>query len=483
MTAIVWLRDDLRLADHPALASIGDAPLLAVFVVEEGTGRRAPGGASRWWLHHALAALAQALAAKGARLDILRGDPRALIPALARAAKARRVVWSRRYDAAGRATDAAVKSALKAQGHDAESFNAGLLYEPWTVKTGEGRPFRVFTPFWKAARLSGAPPAPLPAPKRLAAADWPADAPPRVALADLRLLPTRPDWAGGLRAAWTPGEAGAQARLDAFLREDLREYAASRDVPARDSTSRLSPHLRFGEVSPRQLFHASTQAAEAGDAPWRDVEKFQAELGWREFSYHLLFHWPDLATKNFNPRFDAFPWAEPDPQALARWREGRTGFPWIDAGMRELWTTGFMHNRVRMAAASFLIKNMLTDWRIGEDWFWDTLCDADPASNAASWQWVAGSGADAAPYFRVFNPVLQGETFDPDGAYVRRWIPELADLPAKWVHKPWAAPASLRRGLAYPAPMLDLAASRARALAAFSAISGGGGEAPAPPAI
>ena len=464
-------------------AALGEEPRLAVYILEEGTGRRALGGASRWWLHDSLGALGDALAAGGGRLDILRGDPRLLIPALARAAQARRVVWSRRYDAAGRATDEAIKTDLKAQGRAAESFNAALLYEPWTVKTGERRPFRVFTPFWKAARLSGPPPAPLPAPKRLTAADWPKDAPPRVALADLGLPPSRPDWAGGLRAAWTPGEAGALARLDGFLDDGLTGYAADRDVPARDQSSRLSPHLRFGELSPRQAFHAATAAAERGDAPWSDVEKFQAELGWREFSYHLLFHWPDLPTQNFNPRFDAFPWADPDPDALARWQRGRTGFPWIDAGMRELWTTGFMHNRVRMAAASFLIKNMLADWRVGEDWFWDTLCDADTANNAASWQWVAGSGADAAPYFRVFNPVLQSEKFDPQGAYVRRWIPELAGLPDKWIHKPWAAPAALRRGLAYPAPMLDLGASRARALAAFSAISGGVGHSEATPPI
>jgi deoxyribodipyrimidine photo-lyase len=464
VTAILWLRDDLRLADHSALTAVADAPLLAVYVYEEGTARRPLGGASRWWLHHTLAALADALAAKGGRLDILRGDPRALVPALARAAQARRVVWSRRADAAGRACDAAIKAGLKANGHAPESFNASLLYEPWTVKTGAGGPFKVFTPFWKAARLSGAPPASLPAPARLEAARWPKDAPPRVALDALGLLPTKPDWAGGLRAAWTPGEAGAQARLDAFLDDGLNGYADGRDLPAAPHSSRLSPHLRFGDISPRQLFHAAAQAAEAGEATWRDVEKFQAELGWREFSYHLLFHWPDLATQNFNPRFDAFPWAPPESEALTRWREGRTGFPLIDAGMRELWATGFLHNRVRMVVASFLIKNMLTDWRVGEDWFWDTLCDADPASNAASWQWVAGSGADAAPYFRVFNPVLQGEKFDPAGEYVRRWVPELAAFPNQFIHKPWTAPAAIIPAHPYPARMLDLAASRLRVL-------------------
>mgnify|MGYP001226979486 CR=1 FL=1 len=472
MTALLLFRDDLRLADNRALADVAGEPLAAVYIFEEGTGRRALGGASLWWLHHSLAALAADLNAKGGRLDILRGDPRVLVPALARAFSARKVVWGRRYDLNGRTADEAMKTALKADGFDAESFNASLLYEPWTVKNGEGRPFRVFTPFWKAARLSGAPPEPLPAPapERLEAADWPNDAPPRVALDDLGLLPTKPDWAGGMRAAWTPGEAGAQARLAGFLEDGLKGYAGGRDFPDRPHHSRLSPHLRFGEISARQAFHAASLAAEAGDAPWRDVEKFQAELGWREFSYHLLFHWPDLPTRNFNPRFDAFAWSAPDRAALARWREGRTGYPIIDAGMRELWETGFIHNRVRMVVASFLIKNMLVDWRIGEGWFWDTLCDADAANNAASWQWVAGSGADAAPYFRIFNPVLQGEKFDPDGAYVRRWVPELAGFPAKWLHKPWTAPAEARRSLRYPEPMLDLAATRGRALQALASL-------------
>jgi deoxyribodipyrimidine photo-lyase len=473
MTSLILFRDDLRLADHPALASVAGEALLSVYVDEQGTGRRPLGGASRWWLHRSLKALSDDLAARGGRLDILSGDPRDLIPALARASGASRIVWSRRYDQPARDVDAALKTDLKAKGFAVESFCASLLYEPWTVKTGDGRPFRVFTPLWKAARLSGAPPAPIPAPARLTAVDWPADAPPRLALDDLGLLPTKPDWAGGLRAAWTPGEAGAQARLAAFLDDGLMGYADGRDRPAAPHSSRLSPHLRFGEISPRQVFHAASLAAEAGDAPWRDVEKFQAELGWREFSYHLFFHWPALPTKNFNPRFDAIPWAQPDADALERWRKGRTGLPLIDAGMRELWATGFMHNRVRMAVASLLIKNMLTDWRIGEDWFWDTLCDADPASNAASWQWVAGSGADAAPYFRIFNPVLQGEKFDPQGDYVRRWVPELAALPDKWIHKPWMAPPAVRDALDYPAPLVDLAASRARALDAFAAVSQG----------
>jgi deoxyribodipyrimidine photo-lyase len=479
MTSLLLLRDDLRLSDHPALRATCDGPLLCVYVFEEmeasttdaaNVARRPLGGAARWWLHGSLAALDESLRARGGRLDLLRGDPRALIPALARAAGARRAAWSRRYEASARAIDESLKTALRAQGVVAESFNGSLLYEPWTVRTGQGRPFQVFTPFWRAARQLGPPERPAPEPDRLIAADWPSGAPARVALEDLELRPTRPDWAGGLRAAWTPGEAAAGERLEDFLREGLKGYADARDRPASLAGSRLSPRLRFGELSPRHAFHAASHAAEVGEAPWGDVEKFQAELGWREFDNHLLFHRPDLRLRSVQPRFETFPWRAPDPDEMERWRKGRTGFPLVDAGMRELWATGFMHNRVRMIVASFLVKNMLVDWRVGEAWFWDTLCDADPANNAANWQWVAGCGADAAPYFRIFNPVSQGEKFDPDGAYVRRWVPELGQAPARWIHQPWSAPPELRRAWRYPDPMLDLRLSRERALAALRQI-------------
>ena len=374
------------------------------------------------------------------------------------------VHWNRRYGGGERAVDADIKASLKQRGVEVASHQANLLFEPWTVRTQGGQPFRVFTPFWRACRAGGFPRQPLVAPS-----DWPQPAAAAASdtLDDWQLLPRRPDWAGGLRASWVPGEAGAHARIETFLDEGLRLYADHRDEPAVDATSRLSPHLRFGEVSPFQLWHAAEAAEHAGNpAPSRRaIDKFLAEIGWREFSWHLLYHQEDLATRNFQPRFDTFGWAEPDEAALAAWQQGRTGFPIIDAGMRQLWQTGWMHNRVRMITASFLIKNLLTDWRIGEAWFWDTLVDADAASNPAGWQWVAGSGADAAPYFRIFNPVKQGETFDPKGDYVRTFVPELADALTKGLHEPKPAGHG-----AYPAPIVDLAASRSRALAAFAAI-------------
>lgn len=480
--SIVWFREDLRLSDHPALAAAVAAggPVLCVYVHDdESAGLRPAGGASRWWLHHSLAALSRQLEARGGRLDILRGPGDAVIEDLARAAGATKVFWARRYEAATIAIDTRAKERLRDAGIAAESFNGRLLYEPWTVKSGAGTPFRVFTPFWRAARATAAPGEPLPTPARVSAAVWPEDAPARVTLDSLGLLHEKPDWAGGLRAAWTPGEDGARARLAAFIDNGLDRYARDRDRPDLDGSSRLSPHLRFGEISPRQIAFAVRHAEAAGKVSATGADKLMSEIGWREFSYHLLFHWPDLATRNFQPAFDAFPWRAPKTDELRAWQRGRTGYPIVDAGMRELWRTGTMHNRVRMICASFLVKDLLVDWRLGEEWFWDTLCDADPASNPASWQWVAGSGADAAPFFRVFNPVLQGEKFDPAGDYVRAHVPELARLDAAWIHKPWLAPASVLKatgvviGADYPAPIVDHAAARARALAALASIRGG----------
>jgi deoxyribodipyrimidine photo-lyase len=475
--ALVWFRDDLRLADNRALTAAVEAgqPVLAVYVFdEESTGIRALGGASQWWLHHSLAALADNLAKHGTELHIYRGAAGEVVPKLAKAAKASAVLWSRRYGAAERAVDTAVKSALRDQDIAAESVNDHLLIEPWEVKTKAGEPFKVFTPYWRAVRELGDPPAPLGKPKSLLGAEAPSSPKP-VKLDALGLLPTKPDWAGGLRETWTPGEAGAHKQLARFVLNGLAGYAANRDRPDRPATSRLAPHLRFGEISPRQIWHAVAGTAAGRTALQADAQKFLSEIGWREFSYHLLFHNPDLATANFDSRFDAFPWAR-SKKALAAWQKGRTGVPIVDAGMRELWHTGVMHNRVRMIAASFLIKHLLIDWREGEAWFWDTLVDADPANNPASWQWVAGSGADAAPYFRIFNPVLQGTRFDPDGDYVRRWVPELAKLPTKHIHSPWEAPdavldkAGVRLGHHYPQPIVDLAEGRARALAAFQSL-------------
>ena len=473
--AIVWFRDDLRVADHPALTAAVDSgrPVVCVYCFDQVSADIRPlGAASLWWLHHALAALDQDLAARGTRLVLRRGPAGDAIRALVREVDAGAVYWNRRYDAAGIAIDSALKTELKAGGCEVRSFHANVLFEPQAIRTQTGAPFRVFTPFWRAARASGTPRRPLTAPAAIAGFDG---AIASDALDDWRLLPTAPDWAGGLRDAWKPGAAGAQARLDRFIAEGLPRYADERDRPDLPATSRLSPHLRFGEISPFEVWHAVAPLTVTGDIGHAHIEKFLAEVGWREFAHHLLHHFPALATANFQPAFDSFPW-QADAGFLAAWRKGLTGYPIIDAGMRELWTTGWMHNRVRMIVASFLVKHGLQDWRTGEVWFWDTLVDACPANNAASWQWVAGSGADAAPYFRIFNPVLQAAKFDPEGAYVRRWVPELAGLPTKWLHEPWKAPrsvlasAGITLGRTYPAAIIDLDAGRDRALAAFATL-------------
>jgi deoxyribodipyrimidine photo-lyase len=470
--SIVWFRDDLRLADHPALNAGAKADaLICLYVLDEqSAGLRPHGGASRWWLARSLRALDEDLRRLGQRLVLRRGQAAEVIPAVAKESGAQKVFWNRRYDRAGIAADDAVIAALKTLGVSGGTFPGNLLVEPGKIANKEGAALRVFTPFWKRVLSLGEPRNPLPAPKTL---PRPVDGIACDRLEDWHLEPIKPNWAGGLRESWTPGESAARERLADFL-DDIRGYADNRDRPDKPSTSRLSPHLRFGEISAAEIFHAARFAADK-DAPSRDIEKFLSELGWREFSWHLLHHFPDLATRNLQSRFDPFPWRS-DDAALKAWQRGRTGYPIVDAGMRELWHTGWMHNRVRMVAASFLIKHLLIDWRRGEEWFWDTLVDADPANNAASWQWVAGSGADAAPYFRIFNPVLQGEKFDPDGAYVRHWVPEIAGLPDKFLHKPWLASpmdladAGVTLGKDYPQPIVDHDTVRKRALEAFQAL-------------
>lgn len=467
--ALIWFRNDLRLADHPALiAALGSGQaIVPVYILDEETdGLRLRGAASRWWLHHSLQALDASLRLLGSRLVLRRGPAEQVMPELAAECGATAVYWNRAYDPAARERDARIKLAFNAHGMVAEGLKGNLLFEPWEVKAAGSDSYKVFSAFWRACRALRSPDSPLPAPKSLPApAKWPRTD--RLAAWELR--PSAPDWAGGLRAAWTPGEAAARARLTHFLDEALVRYREERDLPAVEATSRLSPHLAFGEISPRTIWQAATARGHSAA-----TEKFLAEIGWREFSYHLLFHHGDLAQRNFRPEFDAFPWMnngadDSMEEPIEAWRRGRTGYPIVDAGMRELWTTGWMHNRVRMIVASFLTKDLLVDWRVGERWFWDTLVDADPANNAASWQWVAGTGADAAPYFRIFNPVLQGEKFDPDGDYVRRWVPELAGLPTKSIHQPWTAnqppPADV-----YPARLVDHAAARERALGAFRTI-------------
>jgi deoxyribodipyrimidine photo-lyase len=473
---IVWLRADLRLSDHPALYEAGQsgAPVICLYVLdEEGADARPPygrplGAASRWWLAQSLRALDESLKRLGQTLVLRRGRAADIITAVAQEANAASVNWIASDIAGDAATEREVMQALEPIGVEGRAFPSDLLAKPSSVRNKEGRSLRVFTPFWKRILSLGDPPKPLPAPKNMKAM-------PGIASDDLaawNLEPTKPDWAGGLRDTWTPGEAAAQKRLREFLDHDIHGYATLRDRPDRDGTSRLSPHLRFGEISPRQVWYAANFAAAQRPAVASDVGKFLSELGWREFSRHLLFDLPQLAKQNLQASFDEFPWKR-NAKALRAWQRGQTGYPIVDAGMRELWHTGIMHNRVRMIVASFLVKHLLIDWRDGEAWFWDTLVDADPGSNPASWQWVAGSGADAAPYFRIFNPVLQGEKFDAEGAYVSKWVPELAQLPAKLIHHPWdATPIELSAagvvlGKTYPEPIVDHKAARERALAAY----------------
>ncbi|MGQ9371835.1 cryptochrome/photolyase family protein [Azospirillum sp. A39] len=472
---IVWFRNDLRVADNPALARAAalGGPVLPLFVREERAGTAwAPGAAARWWLHGSLARLDEALRRLGSPLILRRGEAGAVLDALVAETGAGTVLWNRRYDPPGTATDDAVEKALTARGLTVETFNAALLFEPREVRTRSGGPFRVFTPFWRSCLDRSAPPAPVGAPARLSA---PAAAPAGDRLDDWALRPSAPDWAGGLRAAWTPGEAAARAALAGFLDGAAARYREDRDRPGRDATSRLSPHLAHGEIGPRQIWHAARTAAAAQPAAAPGIEAFLREIGWREFAYHLLSEAPALADAPLDRRFAAFPWRD-DAAALAAWQRGRTGYPIVDAGMRQLWQTGWMHNRVRMIAASFLVKDLLLPWQAGEAWFRDTLVDADPANNPVGWQWVAGCGADAAPFFRVFNPVLQGETHDRDGRYVRRYVPELQDMPDAWLHKPWQAPpdvlerAGVRLGSTYPRPIVDHAAARDRALLAYAAV-------------
>ncbi|OPF93758.1 Deoxyribodipyrimidine photo-lyase [Rhodopseudomonas palustris] len=468
---IVWFRDDLRLADHPALhaAAQSGAPVLCVYVLDEVSDDvRALGGAVRWWLAQSLRALESELRALGGALILRRGPTAAVLAELAQQHDAAAVHWNEIEIAAHRAVADALADALTVAGIAYHRHRGDTLVEPSAIRSKDGRGMRVFTPFWRRVLSLGDPPQPLPRPTTLR----PAPAVPTEQLSDWQLEPTAPDWAGGLRQTWTPGEAAAQTRLAAFLAMQPG-YAEGRDYPDRHITSGLSPHLRFGEISPRQVWYAARFAAAERPAIAPDIDKFLSEVGWREFCRHLLFDHPDLASRNLQPAFDAFPW-QSDDAVLTAWQRGRTGYPIVDAGMRELWHSGVMHNRVRMVVGSFLVKHLLIDWRLGEQWFWDTLVDADPGSNPGNWQWVAGCGADAAPYFRVFNPVLQSEKFDAGGAYIRRWVPELARLPNDLIHQPWTATplelaaAGIKLGGNYPGPIVDHKTGRQRALSAYA---------------
>ena len=478
-TTLVWLRNSLRLTDQAALTHAAErGAVVPVFVwAPDAEGEWAPGGAHRWWLHASLQALDADLQSRASRLSLRQGDPAEQIVAAAREAGADRVVWQARVTPHLRRIDQTVREALEAEGIEVRTFAGRILHDAEAIQTGSGGPYRVFTPFWNKLRAEMAVGDPLPAPD-LGAGRAPDAWPTSVDLDALGLTPEQQDgvdWADGMRAVWTPGEAGAQARFDAFLDGALLDYPDGRNRPDEALTSMLSPHLHWGEISPRDIW-TRVEAWVSNGVTRAAADKFLSEIAWREFAYHVLHHFPETPTEPLKDKYAAFPWRAA-PGDLEAWQRGRTGYPIIDAGMRQLWAMGWMHNRVRMIVASFLTKDLLVPWQDGARWFWDTLCGGDLANNTLGWQWAAGCGADAQPFFRIFNPVSQGEAHDPDGAYVREWVPELADLPARWIHHPWDAPddvlaqAGVTLGETYPAPMVDHAEAREKALDALKAVN------------
>lgn len=461
-TSIVWFQKDLRLSDNPALFNAAhEGHVMAVYILDESNIKKhAMGAATKWWLHHSLKALDASL---GHKLNVYQGCSKKIIKELVKKFNVDAVYWNRCYEPEQIALSQSIKQELKTA-LEAKSFAASLLWEPMSVAKADGEPYKVFTPYYRAA-LHREPEKPLPSPPKLSLVK---DNENLASIDDLGLMPSIA-WYRTMEKTWDIGEKAAQKQVAHFVKNGLKGYKEGRDFPQKENVSRLSPHLHFGEISPRELWHTiAKQPASLNN----DIDFFHRELGWREFSHYLLYHFPSLPEKNFQTKFDKFPWRK-DKQALLAWQQGNTGYPIVDAGMRELWQTGYMHNRVRMVVASFLVKNLLVHWHEGEKWFWDCLVDADLANNSASWQWVAGSGADAAPYFRIFNPVSQGEKFDPEGNYTRHFVPELKKLPNKYLFKPWEAPekilqeAGIRLGKEYPFPIVDLDFSRTRALEAF----------------
>jgi len=475
-SVLVWLRNDLRLEDNPALyhADKAGLPIIPLYILEDiSRAHWPPGSASKAWLHHSLNSLQQQFRKKGSRLLLRIGNPLDIIRSLLEETGATSVYWNRRYEPVQVKNDQALKTALREAGYTAESFPGNLLREPHEIANKQGNPYKVFTPFRKAYQAMGDPVTPLPAPKKLAAPkSWPGS----TSLNELGLLPAI-RWDKCIHDTWQAGSVGAEAMLKSFL-ERIDDYDEDRNFPHRDGVSRLSPYLHFGEISARMIWHRILQleSREGRITPSARVMNYLRQLVWREFAHHLLFHYPHSSDKPLRPEFAAFPWRS-GRQPLHAWQHGRTGYPIVDAGMRELWHSGWMHNRVRMIVASFLVKDLLIHWREGAKWFWDTLVDADLANNTLGWQWVAGSGADAAPYFRIFNPVTQSEKFDADGNYIRRWVPELSALDNQWIHKPWQAPAVLLQaagitlGREYPRPIIDHAVARQRALAALKSMN------------
>ena len=463
---VVWFRQDLRLEDNPALYEAAQRGcVIPIYILDEvNAGNYKMGAASRCWLHYSLHELNKSLKEK---LIILQGDAKEILPKFLRENNSTHLFVNRCYEPWRIARDKEIKSVLEQHNIQYHSYNASLLWEPWDVLKADGTPYKVFTPFYRKGCLSAqAPGSPLPAPQNLSLSNIKTQ---HMHIDDLHLLPNK-EWYTSLIKYWHIGEKGARQQLRIFLTDGIKNYKKGRDFPGKDNVSRLSPHLHFGEISPRHIWHAVSMQ---GDD--RNIDHFCSELGWREFSYSLLYHFPHLPEENLNPLFDQFAWQD-NHEALLLWQKGQTGIPIVDAGMRELWQTGYMHNRVRMIVASFLIKNLLIHWKHGERWFWECLFDADLANNSASWQWVAGSGADAAPYFRIFNPVIQGYKFDPDGEYTRRFVPELHKLPDKYLFNPWEAPrdilekAEIKLGKDYPEPIIDIRASRERALKLFDSL-------------
>ena len=470
---IYWFRHDLRLNDLPGLAAAAKAgPVIPVFILDDDQGGDWNlGGATRWWLHHSLERLGQVIETSGGRLILRRGDTLSVLRTMLEETDAAAIYASRQYQPWADPLEREINAAAHEYNADFKRYPGTLLFEPENIATGGGTPFKVFTPFWRACLKQPAPSYPLEVPSLTFSAHWPES----LALTELALTPSKPNWAAGWDDLWTPGEIGAADALERFLDGVVQRYGDGRDFPAQDNTSRLSPFLKFGEISPRQVWWAAQHRRQQHPEHAGSIDKFLSELGWREFCNHLLVHFPTMPDHAFNPKFEYFPWLHSE-QRLHAWQRGQTGYPIVDAGMRELWQTGFMHNRVRMVVASFLTKHLLLHWRQGEQWFWDCLLDADLASNACSWQWVGGSGADAAPYFRIFNPVTQGEKFDKDGEYTRRWVPELAELPNKYLYKPWEAPAmtlqaaGVTLGVTYPHPIVDHKEARQAALDAYGTL-------------
>ncbi len=460
---IQWFRQDLRLADNPALSHAAESgSVIPVYILDQvHGGDHRPGGASRWWLHHSLKALDESLQGN---LNVFQGDPKQILQSLLEKHRASGIFWNRCYESWSRNRDASIKQFFKEKGMEAESFNGSLLWEPMEVLKSDDTPYRVFTPFFRNACLNAPPPRePLPVPKNLSLLKSELSE----SVESLGLLP-KVRWDRKIEPHWRVSEKGGQEKMLEFFEKGLMHYKESRNFPAKSYVSRLSPYLHQGQISSNQAWYGGLDKHSG-----KNLDHFLSQLGWREFSYSLLYHFPDLPTKNLHRRFDAFPWND-DPKRLELWKKGLTGYPIVDAGMRELWQTGYIHNRVRMIVGSFLVKNLLLHWKHGERWFWDCLVDADLANNSASWQWVAGCGADAAPYFRIFNPVSQGLKFDPDGVYTKHYLPELKKLPGKYLFSPWEAPAEvlkdagIRLGTDYPHPVVPLKESREKALEAFS---------------